>query len=182
MRGDSTPTITPPTGFALLRGGDATGGSSSRVTQWIYYKFSTGSESGTGTVAISGTSFDRAARMYAFRDVALTSFSEGAGSRSGDDDVVLAQSVTTTGTKRLAVSFVSLENDNLNNVVSFTGESGGYDWTEAVGEFEFNGGDDLTMQLQSATMDTAGTIQNGSYDTGWSSYRWVVTAFALIPR
>jgi FlaG/FlaF family flagellin (archaellin) len=179
VRGDSTPTITVPNGFALLRGPDATGGSSSRVTQWIYYKFSTGSESGTGTVTITGTNYDRAARMYAFRNVALTSFTEGAGYRIGEDDVILAQSVTTTGIKRLAVTFVSVENDI--SVGSFTGGSGGT-WTEPVSEFTFNGDDDICMQLQTATMANAGTIQNGSYDTGSTSYRWVVTAFALIPR
>jgi uncharacterized repeat protein (TIGR02543 family) len=182
VRGDSTPTITPPAGFALLYGPDATGGSGysgdERVTQWIYYKFSTGSESGTDTVTITGTNYDRAARMYAFRNVALTSFTEGASFGIGNDDVILAQSLTTSGDKRLAVSFVSVNNDI--SVGSFTGESGG-DWTEAVGEFTFNGDDDLCMQLQTATMASAGTIQNGSYDTGFTNYRWVVRAFALVP-
>jgi flagellin-like protein len=184
VRGDSTPTITPPSGFTLLRGPDASGGSGysgdERVTQWIYYKFSTGSETGTGTVTISGTNYDRAARMYAFRNVALTDFVEGAGSRNGDDDVVLAQSVTTTGTNRLAVTFVSLNNNDIQNVVSFSGASGGT-WTEAVSQYDFNGDDDMTMQLQTATMASAGTIQNGSYDTGNTDYRWVVTALALKP-
>ncbi len=182
VRGDSTPTITPPAGFALLYGPDATGGSGSsggeRVTQWIYYKFSTGSESGTSTVTITGTNYDRAARMYAFRNVAPSSFTESASFGYGNDDVILAQSVTTSGGGRMAVSFVSVENDI--SVGSFTGESGG-DWTEAVSEYTFNGDDDLCMQLQIATMASAGTISGGSYDTGSTSYRWGVRAFALIP-
>jgi len=163
----------------LLYGPHATGGYNSRVTQWIYYKFSTGSETGTGTVTITSTSFDRAARMYTFRNVASTSFTEGDGYQIGDDDVILAQSVATTGAGRLAVSFVSVEYRVA--VGSFTGESGGYDWTEAIPEYTFNGDDDLCMQLQTATMVSQGTISGGSYDTGYASYRWVVTAFALKP-
>jgi hypothetical protein len=116
--------------------------------------------------------------MYAFRNVALSSFTESASFGYGDDDVILAQSVTTSGGGRLAVSFVSVENDI--SVGSFTGESGG-DWTEAVSEYTFNGDDDLCMQLQIATMASAGTISGGSYDTGYTSYRWGVRAFALIP-
>jgi hypothetical protein len=177
VRTDTSVTITPPAGFTLLYGPDATQGGNSRVTQWIYYKFSTGTESGTATVTITG-SVDRAARMYAFRNVALTSFTEGASFGYGEDDVILAQPVTTLGTNRLAVSFV-IVNSNV-AVGSFTGESGG-DWTEATTEFTFNGDDDLCMQLQTATMPTAGTISNGSYDTGSTSYRFGVRAFALIP-
>jgi len=147
------------------------------VTQWIYYKFSTGAETGTGTVTVTNTNFDRAARMYAFRNVALTSFTEGASFGSGQGEVILAQSVATSGNKRLAISFVSVQNDI--SVGSFTGESGG-DWTEAA-EFQFNGDDDdLVMQLQTATMATGGTISGGSYDMG-SSYRYGVRAFALKP-
>jgi hypothetical protein len=149
------------------------------VTQWIYYKFSTGAESGTGTVTIANTNFDRAARMYAFRNVALTSFTEDKDILTGDSNLILAQSVTTLGSRRLAVSFVSVE--DAIGVGSFTGESGG-DWTEAVTEFTFTGDDNLCMQLQTATMTNAGTIQNGSYDiAGTSSYRGVVSSFALKP-
>ena len=101
VRGNSIPTITPPVGFTLLQGPHATEGSSSRVTQWIYYKFSIGSETGTATVGVTGTYFDRAARMYAFRNVALSSFTEDPDSRIGDDDVILAEEVTTAGDKRL---------------------------------------------------------------------------------
>ena len=150
------------------------------MTQWTYYKFSSGSESGTGTVTITGTNFDRAARMYAFRNVATSSFTEGASFGIGDDDVILARSVTTLGDKRLGVSFVSVENDI--SVGNFIGEGGGYDWTEAVNEFTFNGDDDICMQLQTATMTSAGTISGGSYDTGSTNYRWGVRAFALKPK
>jgi hypothetical protein len=116
--------------------------------------------------------------MYAFRNVAPSSFTESASFGYGNDDVILAQSVTTSGGGRMAVSFVSVENDI--SVGSFTGESGG-DWTEAVSEYTFNGDNDLCMQLQIATMASAGTISGGSYDTGSTSYRWGVRAFALIP-
>ena len=49
-----------------------------RGRQWIYYKFSDGSESGTLTVTIGGGEV-KLARMYAFRNVALSAFNEGGG-------------------------------------------------------------------------------------------------------
>ncbi|MGQ9719231.1 MAG: hypothetical protein ACUVWK_05280, partial [Nitrososphaerales archaeon] len=65
----TTATVTTPSGFTLLYGPDSTG----TGRQWIYYKFATGSESGTITVDQSGTTC-AIARMYAFRNVALSSF------------------------------------------------------------------------------------------------------------
>ena len=69
--------------------------------QWIYYRFRDGSESSI-TVTIGGGSEVKLARMYAFRNVALSSFTEGGGFLSDNDDVVDSPSVTTSGDKRLA--------------------------------------------------------------------------------
>jgi hypothetical protein len=157
-----------------LYGPDSSGSS---VRQWIYYRFATGSESGTITVAIGGSNA-KIARMYAFRNVAPSSFTEGAGFRSGYDDVILAQSVTTNGNGRLVVSFVFVDTDE--SLGSFAGESGG-DWTEAA-EFATTAGSNGCVQLQTATMTNAGTISGGSFDMGYSSYNWGVRAFALIPQ
>jgi len=156
----------------LLYGPDSTG----YGRQWIYYKFATGTESGTITVTISGSSC-KIARMYAFRNVALSSFTEGGGFRSGYGDTISAQSVATVGPDRLAVSFVFVNDDNA--VGSFTGESGG-DWTETVAEFTTTAGYDGCVQLQTAQMPSAGTISGGSY-TMSSSDPWGVRAFALKP-
>jgi FlaG/FlaF family flagellin (archaellin) len=171
---DTTNTPTTPAGFTLLYGPDSTG----TGRQWIYYKFATGTESGTITITISGSNC-KIARMYAFRNVALSSFTEGGGFGSGTSRTISAQSVTTTGTGRLTVSFVFVNNDN--SVGSFTGEAGG-DWTEAVSEFTTSAGSNGCVQLQTATMASAGTISGGSYDMGsGNSDPWGVRAFALIP-
>jgi FlaG/FlaF family flagellin (archaellin) len=170
--------VSTPSGFNLLYGPDSTGNG----RQWIYYRFSTGSESGTLSIDVSG-SVSTAARMYAFRNVALSSFTEDGVFLSNYGYTVYDQSVTTTGDKRLAVSFVYVtENYALD---SFSGEEGtGYDWTEAVTEFEYDpsGGEDATIQLQIATMATVGTIDGGSYYMGsGNDASWGVRAFALIP-
>ena len=163
---------TTPTGFTLLYGPDSTG----TGRQWVYYKFATGSESGTITITIGGSS-SKIARMYSFRNVALSSFTEGGDFGSGTQSTIYAQSVTTTDANRLAVSFVFV-NDN-NAVDSFTGETGG-DWTEAVPEFTTTAGSDGAVQLQTATMASAGTISGGSYSMS-NNDRWGVRAFALKP-
>jgi flagellin-like protein len=171
---DTTNTPTTPAGFTLLYGPDSTG----TGRQWIYYSFATGSESGSITVTIGGSNC-KMARMYAFRNVALSSFIEGGNFGSASSRYITAQSVTTTGANRLAVSFVFVNNDN--TVGSFTGESGG-DWTEATAEFTTSAGNNGCIQLQTSTMATAGTISGGSYDMGYNgSDPNGVRAFALIP-
>jgi hypothetical protein len=169
---DTTNIPTTPTGFTLLYGPDYT----DRVRQWIYYKFATGSESGTITINIGGNS-GKTARMYTFRNVDPSSFTEGENFGSGTQRTIYAQSVTTTDTNRLAVSFVFVSDDNA--VDSFTGETGG-DWTEAAPEFTTSAGSDGTIQLQTATMASVGTISGGSYYMS-NNDRWGVRAFALKP-
>jgi hypothetical protein len=170
---DNSNTPATPSGFTLLYGPDSTG----TGRQWIYYKFATGFESGTITVTIGGGAC-KVARMYSFNNVALSSFNEGGGFGSGISSTINAQSVTTTDTNRLAVSFVFVNNDNA--VGSFTGETGG-DWTEATPEFTTTAGSDGCVQLQTADMASAGTISGGSY-TMTLSDPWGVRAFALEPR
>lgn len=183
VRGDPATTVTPPAGFNLLYGPDATGGTTARVTQWIYWKFATGTESGTPTVTVSQTSgiYGRGATMYAFRNVALNSFAEGANITTGNSASVLAPSVTTSGVKRLAVSFEVVAGD-ASDLNSFTGESGG-DWTlvspynvyhGTSGDHHFENG------LQTATMASQGKISGGS--DGIAAYYWIVRSFALLPR
>jgi flagellin-like protein len=187
VRGDPAATVTQPAGFTLLYGPDPTGGTSARVTQWIYYKFSNGMESGTATVTISQPSgiYGRGARMYAFRNVALTSFTEGTNTNTANSATILPPSVTTLGVKRLAVSFEVLAGDpqyGNQGLDSFTGESGG-DWALAAPRFVYSGysGDHhFEFGLQTATMANAGTISGGSDYI--AAYYWFVRSFALIPR
>jgi len=173
--GNSYSTPTPPDDFTLLYGPDSTG----TGRQWIYYKFSDGTEPDFIAITIGGYSANMA-RMYAFRNVALSSFTEGGDFGSGVGSTIYARSVTTTGDKRLAVSFVFMNDDN--SVDEFAGETGG-DWQEAA-EYLYSGpyyNDDGCIQLQTATMASAGTISGGSYNMG-ASDRWGVRAFALKPN
>jgi hypothetical protein len=122
----------------------------------------------------SGTNL-KVARMYAFRNVALSSFTESGGFTSGSGTTVSAQSVTTSSVNRLAVSFVF---DTANNVLNpFSGGS----WAEAVAEYTTATSSGGGVQLQTATMATAGTTTAGTY-TITTSASWGVRAFALIPR
>ena len=142
---DTSTTPTTPTGFTLLFDSDSNGND----RQWIYYKFSIGSESGILTVSVSGGS-TAIAQMYSFRNVAASSFTEGGSFGSGTDNTVESRTVTTTGNGGLAVSFIFVDN----NVAAsdFAGENGG-NWAEVTnGEYQFNGNNDGTLDLQTATM------------------------------
>ena len=117
------------------------------------------------------------ARMYAFANVSLSNFVEDGSFGSGTGSTINAQSVTTSGDSRLAVSFVFVSDNN--NVGSFVGETGG-DWIEAVSEFKTSSGSDGCMQLQIAEMTIAGQLNGGSY-TMSESDPWMIRAFALVP-
>ena len=164
---------TTPSGWTLLYGPDAT----TLGRQWIFSMFATGTETGNQVVDVGVVNIVKIGRMYAFRNVALSSFTEGGGFGTGTVAAISAQAVTTTGVKRLAVSFVFVNDDNA--VGSFTGETGG-DWTEAVAEYTTVSGADGCIQLQNATMASAGTISGGSYAMA-AADPWGVRAFALIP-
>jgi hypothetical protein len=169
---DLTNTPTTPIGFTLLYGPDVT----TLGRQWIYSKISDGTETGTITVTIGGT-VCKMARMYSFRNNKSSGFTEGGGFGSGTDSSIEAQSVITIGGQRLAVSFVFVNDDNA--VGPFTGETGG-DWVEAAAEFTTTAGSDGCIQLQIATMASAGMISGGVY-TMTAADPWGVRAFAIIP-
>jgi hypothetical protein len=181
-RGDS-PTITPPAGFAILYAPESSATSgTARVTQAIYYKFAAGGETGSVTVTITQpATHSRFARMYAFRNVALTSFTEGgsASPNTAHSNTYAAQTVTTLGVKRLAVSFEALGTNPLSH--NFTGETGG-DWSVPSGGW-YNGavGDALSvLAIQTATMANQGTISGGTDAS--NTCDWIVRSFALKPR
>jgi hypothetical protein len=125
--------------------------------------------------------------MYAFRNVALTNFIEGGGMGTAYTNTYAAQTVTTSGAKRLAVSFEAIGTNV--PLDSITGETPNppYDWTMPGGSRSstgwFNGaiGNSLfSLGIQTATMTNQGTISGGT-DIGNTCY-WIVRSFALIPR
>jgi len=121
-----------PAGWTILYGGDSNG----IGKQWLYYKFATGSETGTITVTIGGSSC-KMARIYMFNDVKASDFYEACVFVSGTGTTISAPDVATTGDKELAVAFVFVTDDV--SLSSFTGEPSG-DWIE----FEFDAPISLT--------------------------------------
>jgi hypothetical protein len=123
--------------------------------------------------------------MYEFQDVStgttLADVIEQNGTTTpstsaGTSEIISDADVTTTGPDRLALNFVAVNDDN--PVDAFAGMSGGT-WAETVAEFEVATGTDGGIQLQSATMASAGTIGGGTY-TMAASDGWGVVGFALI--
>ncbi len=167
---------TPPTvsGWTLQDGPDTLGNSS-------HYWFtrdtrSSGSESGTITVNARGTCVMTC--IHTFRNVATSSFFEDltAGGSATDDTTVEAPQVDATGNCRLAVACGGLDNNNV-SMASFTGESGG-DWVQRQ-TLATAVGSNATMWLQTAALDTGGTISGGSHTLA-DGRHWVQHGFALI--
>ena len=169
-------------GFTLLYADQS---STTDIGQWIYYKFSDGTETGFLTIPIIGNPTNVISQMYAFRYVALTNFNEDGSFGTQESDVIYAEDVTTSGSRRLAVAFIYM-NGYESTVEEFTGETGG-DW---IKQEEFQNSisgtyEDAAIQLQTAEMITAGEIFGGSCridDMIDQQEGWGVRAFALIPR
>jgi hypothetical protein len=145
--------------------------------QRIYYKFATGTESGTLAVTC-GNSNVNVGRMYSFSGVnAGTVFFEGAATSTDEDGTLPGPSVTTSAPQRLAVALVSLDNNAL--MSPFIGETGG-DWVEAVQEFSSSIGWNFGVGLQLAALPSGGTLAGGEANLGGGSDASVCRAFALI--
>ena len=127
-------------------------------------------------------------RAHAFRNVALTNFTEAESFGSGNNSLVSAQPVTTMGSNRLAVSFFFVGSSSVlyhsyDNFDGFEGEIGG-NWDAPFSFCSYGsnivGGINLAFQVQVAKMDVAGTISGGSYTIAYPD-SWGVRAFALKP-
>lgn len=114
--------------------------------------------SGVATATVIAGVLEEASSSPAVRNL-----DGGSGTSVPDTDV------TTTGADRLCLNFIALNTNQA--VASFTGESGG-DWTEAVAEFASATGALCTLQLQTASKASAGTISGGSMavtTTDWAN-------------
>jgi hypothetical protein len=85
--------------------------------------------------------------------------------------------VITNGANRLGLIFGALSSNQATG--DFTGESGGYDFTETTPEFASATGATCTLLINSAPMAAAGTCDSGSQTI--VSANWVLVTFALIP-
>ena len=169
-------------GFELLfEAQDAT----AAVGQWIYYKWSTGTETGTVTISTSGTPTNVISQMTAYRYVKTLSFTEDDSETATENDVISAPTVTSVGPRRLDVAFLYM-NGYQATVDEFDGETGG-DW---ILQSEFQNSitmstEDSAIQLQTALMLEAGTISGGTTRVGDdmpdTQDSWIIIAFALIP-
>jgi len=159
--------------------------SSTDMGQWIYYKISTGTETGFLTIPIIGSPTNVISCMYAFRYVATSNFFEDGSFGTQESDVIYAEDVTTYGSRRLAVAFIYMKGYE-STVEEFTGETGG-DW---IKQAEFQNSisgtyEDAAIQLQTAEMITTGQISGGTCRTDdmiSQQEGWGVRAFALIPK
>lgn len=153
--------------------------------QYIYIGRATSAASGPEASGTNSTSEDLYMRMYAFKDVStgttlgtvIENATAGAAVNvNGTSATAADASVQTLGPDRLALNLVAANDDV--TIAAFTGQSGGT-WVEAVAEYADPAGTDGAIQLQTAAMASAGTIDGGtaalSLSAGWGAF-----GFALI--
>lgn len=157
--GSLTPTIpTAPSGWTkLFEDTDGT-----FIQQYIYYKYSNGTETGNITFTFSTTVSNFAIGiMYEFVNMKSSApFNESGGLIIGTLNYGPA-SITSTIANSLALSFVFLP--GLNTTGAYTGNSGGT-WIEKS-SVNTTLGSDGVLQLQSADLPKAGTISGGSFNS-----------------
>lgn len=183
------PSITGVTNAEALDGTDSTltyvTGSGPATGQVRIYA---GRALNTSAMVISGTNalnVDHWMCVYEFSNVSSgttiatvfeNSVPGGSIAETGNTAAITDVAVTTLGLDRLALQFVTVDDDNA--VGAFTGMSGGT-WTEAVAEYADSAGSDACLQLQTAEMAASETIDGGSY-TMSDADNWAVIGFALI--
>lgn len=167
-------TFSTPSGWSLLDDQNNT----FAMRSYVFTKIADGSETGSLSVTHAGGNL-AAARMYRFTGVASSSYTEGLSNAGIGDtgSTVVAPTVTTTGTDRLALALVFTNTPSAHG--SFTGETGG-DWTEAVAEFTDATSPLVCLQLQTAQMASAGTITGGSLNNTDGS-QYLSIGVALVP-
>lgn len=131
---------------------------------------------------IGASGDDGAARIYEFSGVStsasLTSVVENASGTNTEvgfsaSATVADADVTTNGANRLALNFVGVRSTAA--IAAFTGMTGGT-WAEAIAEYI---GTTVKIQLQTASMPTAGVIDGGTVSI--TSAYWITIGTALIP-
>lgn len=138
----------------------------------------------TYSFAVGASGEDLYARMYEFSGATtgstIASVVENDASTydalNGTSTTIDSVTVITNSTDRLACHVVAIAANQA--VASFTGETGG-DWTEAVAEYATSTGAAATLQLQTAEMASAGTIDNGTITI--TSADWGGIGLAIIP-
>jgi hypothetical protein len=163
------PALTPPSGWALIgECGGPTGTAPNRTWRQSYLLRKTGGATGSesGTLAVSAdTGSVIAGRMYCY--VGGSGAQEGAAvaNTNAAGTAINQASITTTGADRLCCHYVYWSANA--TIGDFTGETGG-NFTEAVAESSAASG---TLQVQTATLASAGTISGGSVTVTSGSYR-----------
>ena len=166
-----------PAGWSLIYGPDTTG----TIRQYVYSRDAraTGSDSGTVTVTIAAGNSTNMARIYAISGVtaSVTSngYAENETTTASTDGTCPGPTVAPKGYGRLAVAFVSVNDDSGMGVI--TGATGGT-WGEAVAEHTSGLG--AGMQLQIARLPNPAPISGGTATVGQAGRNVICRAFALV--
>jgi hypothetical protein len=171
---------TDPGGIWVKLGASPYLGDTSQFRMWIYGAIAAGTEDGTnvnfGSPANTNNRYGTIYRFTGARSDTIANVVGGIGFGTAFLAQIDDVGVTTPEADCLAVNIVGVQDDNA--VAAFTGMTGGT-WAEAEAEkLDTALTPDQCMQIQTATMASAGTI-NGGTQTMAASDPWGVIGFYI---
>lgn len=147
--------VTPPAGWSTLVDNHTVSNG------YLFYKISNGTETGTAAFTwTGGSSVNKIARMYQFRYTATSSFTEDTKNNVNAGTTTNAPTLTSTGLRSLAVSFLNTYNNT--SLTAYSQATNGT-WVEAVSEYIVT---NVGAQLQYAPLRPALTISGGTMTVG----------------
>ncbi len=151
-----------PAGWQLQWDDQRNVGAGNAVRQWIYYKYATGSESGTLTVDFPSAG-NKIAVIFRVTNAHASAPFEGATLVQGTDDPVNGPTLTPAGANRLGLAFIAV-GDNQAAETAISGAAGGA-WTSRVASTQ-SSGPDSALFLNSVDLSGGGQISGGSFSPG----------------
>ncbi|MDF3016529.1 MAG: hypothetical protein K0R44_1754 [Thermomicrobiales bacterium] len=167
-----------PSGWTLQYDDARNNGGGNAVRQWIFWKFATGTESGTLPIDFSDSG-NKISCIYRITNPHPTSPFEGETLVQGTDDPVNGPSLTPSGANRLGIAFVAVgDNQMLQTVIA--GSSGGT-WIAHLADAD-GAGADTALFLNSVSLSAGSQISGGGFSPGMvSDADWVLRGVMIRP-
>ena len=153
-------------------------GAGNAIRQWVYYKYATGSESGSLTVTWAASA-NRIARITRIANARPSAPFEGPTLVVGTDDPITGPSLAPSGANRLGLALIAVgDNQAASNVLA---SATGGTWAGHYGNVE-GAGNDTALFLNSVDLSAGGSISGGNFSPGMvAAADWLLRGTLLKP-
>jgi hypothetical protein len=167
-----------PSGWTLQWDDQRNVGGGNEVRQWIYYKYATGSESGSLSVDFPSTG-NKIAGIYRITNPHPSSPFEGATLVAGTNDPITGPTLTPAGANRLGLALIAVGDNQVAETV-LAGANGGT-WVGHIANPEPAGADSAVF-LNTVDLSGGGEISGGSFSPATvTAADWVLRGVLVEP-